>query len=103
MKADRDGMARADVIIENGTVVGEGGGGGSGGGEIVGIACHAGLASMTVLFVIRVTPPSRDQSLALTHLEESMRAANAAVAKQWPVAEFLIGSQTDPSAVVPTR
>jgi len=40
-------------------------------------------------FMVASTPPSRDQSVALTHLEESMRAANASVAKEWPVAETL--------------
>lgn len=39
------------------------------------------------LLVVDSTPASRDQSVALTHLEESMRAANAAIAKTWPVTE----------------
>lgn len=32
-------------------------------------------------FIVRNTPPSREQSLAITHLEESIFYANAAIAR----------------------
>lgn len=37
------------------------------------------------LFLLDVTPPSRDQSLALTALEEAVFRANAAVARAVPM------------------
>jgi len=40
-------------------------------------------------FVAEAVPPGRDQAMALSHLEEGMRAANAGIAKQWPVSEPL--------------
>lgn len=38
-------------------------------------------------FLIKTCPPGRDLSRALTHVEDASRAAVAAVAKTWPLAD----------------
>lgn len=41
----------------------------------------------TAEYVVDNTPPGREQSVALTKLEEAMFWANAAVARCWPLPE----------------
>jgi len=38
-------------------------------------------AKSLAFFIVKNTPPSREQSLALTHLEEAIFYANAAIAR----------------------
>lgn len=47
-----------------------------------------GEAREMALNIIRFTPPSREQSLALTKLEEAIFWANAAIARNEPVKSF---------------
>lgn len=52
-------------------------------------------------FIADVTPESRDQSVALTHLEEAQRAAIASVAKTWPLKSQIDDGQVHAEPVGP--
>jgi hypothetical protein len=58
-------------------------------------------AKNLAMIVLEFTPPTREQSLALTKLEEAIMWANAAIARHEPAAELCGGSDRIVQEAVP--